>query len=73
VNAFYDGHVTFAISWLITRKVLFFLVEILIARSLVFSSTGTFVILYTAFQSMPCTHACALSWHLQLSLERPSS
>jgi hypothetical protein len=28
-------------------------VEILIARSLVFSSTGTFVILYTAFRVSP--------------------
>ena len=37
----------------ITHISVFTDVEILIARSLVFSSTGTFVILYTAFRVFP--------------------
>ena len=49
-------------------------VEILIARSLVYYKLQeqSCDLIY-GVQSMPCTHACALSWHLQLSLERPSS
>jgi hypothetical protein len=45
---------------LITRS--FFILKYRYIRDLIYG-----------IQSMPCTHACAFRWRLQLSLQRPSS